>query len=107
RAAGGARRAAPDTPAAPGALMQNTQLGELSVAMPASAPAITATYGTSPDQVMQVLAGVHQITQRRATAGSAAPDSIQASGQQPSEVTATPVASPLSGATARPAPSAV
>jgi len=94
-------------PAVPGALMQNTQLGELSVAMPASAPAITATYGTSPDQVMQVLAGVHQITQQPAATGSAAPDSIQASGQQPSEVTATPVASPLSGAMTTPTPSAV
>jgi hypothetical protein len=103
RAAVGAKRAAPDTPAAAGTIVQDTQLGELSVAMPASAPAITATYGTSPDQVMQVLAGVHQITQQSAPAGSAAPDSIRASGQQPSEATATP----LSGATATPGPSPV
>jgi len=108
RAAVGAKRAAPDTPAVPGAIMQNTQLGELSVAMPASAPAITATYGASPDQVMQVLAGVHQITQQSAPAGSAAPDAIQASGQQPSEAMATPGPSPMaspapaSGATAAP-----
>ncbi len=47
RAAVGAKRAGTDMPAAPGTIMQNTQLRELSVAMPDSAPAITATYGIS------------------------------------------------------------
>jgi Domain of unknown function (DUF1906) len=106
RAAVGAKRVSPGTPAVAGTIMQNTQLGELSVAMPTSAPAITATYGTSPDQVMQVLAGVHQITQQPAPAGSAAPDAVRASGQQPSGAMATPGPSPApAGAAATPGPS--
>src|SRR5580704_10376761 len=70
RAALGAKRAGTGVPAAPGTIMANTQLRELSVAMPDSAPAITATYGTSPDEIMQVLAGVHQITQQSAPTGT-------------------------------------
>jgi Domain of unknown function (DUF1906) len=68
RAAVGARRAGPDTPATPGTIMENSQLRELAVAMPASAPAVSATYGTSPGQVLQMLAGLHQITQQSAPA---------------------------------------
>jgi len=86
RAALGAKRAGTGMPAAPGTIMQNTQLRELSVAMPDSAPAITATYGTSPDEIMQVLAGVHQITQQSAPTGTAAANSAQ----QPSGATPTP-----------------
>jgi Domain of unknown function (DUF1906) len=86
RAALGAKRAGTGIPAAPGTIMQNTQLRELSVAMPDSAPAITATYGTSPDEIMQVLAGVHQITQQSAPTGTAAANSAQ----QPSGATPTP-----------------
>ena len=73
RAAVGAKRAGPDLPAAPGTIMQNAQLRELSVAMPDSAPAITATYGTSADEIMQVLAGVRRITQQSAPTGTSAP----------------------------------
>ena len=88
RAALGAKRAGPDLPAAPGTIMQNTQLRELSVAMPDSAPAITATYGTSPDEIMQVLAGVHQIIQQSAPTGTAAANSAQ---PRPNVVTASAV----------------
>jgi hypothetical protein len=77
RAAVGAKRAGTDMPAAPGTIMQNTQLRELSVAMPDSAPAITATYGTSPDEIMQVLSGVHQITEQSAPTGTATANSAQ------------------------------
>jgi hypothetical protein len=77
RAALGAKQAGTDMPAMPGTIMQNTQLRELSVAMPGSAPAITATYGTSPDEIMQVLAGVHQIIQQSAPTGTAAANSAQ------------------------------
>jgi Domain of unknown function (DUF1906) len=86
RAAVGAKRAGTDMPAAPGTIMQNTQLRELSVAMPGSAPAITATYGTSPDEIMQVLAGVRQITQQSSRTGTAAANSAR----QPSGITPTP-----------------
>jgi len=72
RAAVGASRAGTDVPAAPGTIMQDAQLRELSVAMPGSAPPITATYGTSPDEIMQVLAGLHQIIQQSAPTGTAA-----------------------------------
>jgi glycoside hydrolase-like protein len=77
RAAVGAKRAGTDMPAAPGTIMQNAQLRELSVAMPGRAPAITATYGTSPDEIMQVLAGLRQITQQSAPTGTAAANSAQ------------------------------
>jgi hypothetical protein len=86
RAAVGARRAGADMPAAPGTIMQNAQLRELSVAMPDSAPAITATYGTSADEIMQVLAGVRRITQQSAPTGTTAPNPVQ----QPSGGTPTP-----------------
>lgn len=86
RAAVGARRAGPDMPAAPGTIMQNAQLRELSVAMPDSAPAITATYGTSADEIMQVLAGVRRITQQSAPTGTTAPNPVQ----QPSGSVPTP-----------------
>jgi hypothetical protein len=94
RAAVGANRAGPNTPAAPGTIMQNPQLGQLSVAMPATAPAFSATYGNNPAQVMQVLAGVRQITQQSAPAGSTTTGSVRASGQQPSGATATPSPGP-------------
>jgi|HubBroStandDraft_4_1064222.scaffolds.fasta_scaffold64119_2 hypothetical protein len=90
RAAIGAKRAGAHIPAAPGTIMQNPQLRELSVAMPGSAPAITATYGTSPDEIMQVLAGVHQITRQSALTGTTASNSAPSSGQQPSESTPAP-----------------
>jgi hypothetical protein len=77
RAAVGARRAGPDVPAAPGTILENAQLRELSMAMPGSAPAITATYGASPDQVMQVLAGLRQMKPQSAPTGSAVPPDYQ------------------------------
>jgi hypothetical protein len=84
RAAVGAKRSGRDLPAAaPGTIMQNPQLGQLSVAMPASAPPITATYGSNPGQVMQVLAGVHQITQQSAVSGPSPAGPDPAAGQQP------------------------
>ena len=90
RATVGAKRAGPDMPAAPGTIMQNAQLRELSVAMPDSAPAITATYGTSADEIMQVLAGVRRITQQSAPTGTTASNPVQ----QPSGGTPTPGPSP-------------
>ena len=94
RAAVGAKRAGPDVPAAPGTIMQNAQLRELSVAMPDSAPAITATYGTSADEIMQVLAGVRRITQQSAPTGTTAPNPVQ----QPSAGTPTPAPWPTNPA---------
>jgi len=94
RAAVGAKRAGPDLPAAPGTIMQNAQLRELSVAMPDSAPAITATYGTSADEIMQVLAGVRRITQQSAPTGTSAPNPVQ----QPSGGTPTPAPWPTNPA---------
>ncbi|MGH3203224.1 MAG: DUF1906 domain-containing protein [Streptosporangiaceae bacterium] len=90
RAGLGAKRAGTDMPVAPGTIMQNTQLRELSVAMPDSAPAITATYGTSPGEIMQVLAGVHQIIQQSAPTGTAAANSAQ----RPSPGTPAPPSDP-------------
>ena len=94
RAAVGAKRAGPALPAAPGTIMQNAQLRELSVAMPDSAPAITATYGTSADEIMQVLAGVRRITQQSAPTGTSAPNPVQ----QPSGGTPTPAPWPTNPA---------
>jgi hypothetical protein len=102
RAAVGAKRAGPAMPAASGTIMQNTQLRELSVAMPGSAPAITATYGTSPDEIMQVLSGVHQITQQSAPIGTVAANTAQPSGIMPA-----PGPGPSGGAQEGPRPSMV
>ena len=109
RAAVGANRAGNDVPAAPGTIMQNAQLQELSVAMPASAPAITATYGTGLDEIMQVLAGIRQITQQSAptgTAASTAPSSGKqpSPGKQPSGVTPGPSGQPTQPPPTSPAP---
>ena len=93
RAAVGTKRAGTDVPATPGTIMQNAQLRQLSVAMPASAPAITATYGTSADEIMQVLAGIRQITQQAAPTGTAA-STAPPSGKQPSGVTPGPSGQP-------------
>jgi len=94
RAAVGAKHVGPDVPAAPGTIMQNAQLRELSVAMPDSAPAITATYGTSADEITQVLAGVRRITQQSAPTGTIAPNPVQ----QPSAGTPTPAPWPTNPA---------
>jgi hypothetical protein len=80
-AAVGAKPGSTDTPAAPGTIWQDTQLRELAVAMPGSAPAITGTYGTDPDLIMQVLASLHLLTQGQ-------------EGPRPSEVTASAVPRP-------------
>jgi Domain of unknown function (DUF1906) len=95
RAAVGANRAGPNTPAPPGTIMQDPQLGQFSVAMPGHAPGITATYGNNPAQVIQVLAGVHQITQQSAQTGTTA-NPIQ----KPVGVTATSDPSPTDGPSA-------
>jgi hypothetical protein len=71
RAAIGAKVARRRTTAVPGTIMRNTQLRELAVAMPASAPAVTATYGTDPSLVMQVLTGVHRVTPQSAPVNDA------------------------------------
>jgi hypothetical protein len=72
RAAVGAKRASADLPATPGTIMQNAKLSELAVAMPDSAPAITATYGSDPSLVMKVLAGLHTVTPQSAPVNPAA-----------------------------------
>jgi hypothetical protein len=79
RAAVGAKRAGRDAAAVPGTIMQNAQLRELAVAMPDSAPAITATYGTDPSLVMQVLTGAHRATSHSALVN----DAKQAAGTTP------------------------
>jgi hypothetical protein len=71
RAAGGAQAASRKATAVPGTIMQNAQLRELGVAMPASAPAITATYGTDPGLVMRVLGGLHRVTPQSAPVNDA------------------------------------
>src|SRR5580693_2119268 len=49
-----------DLAAALGTIMQNALLQELAVAMPSAAPAVTATYGSDPAQVEQILATIKQ-----------------------------------------------
>ncbi len=71
RAAVGPKRAGTDMPAEPGTILESAQLRELAVAMPGSAPSITATYGTNPDLILQVLAGLHGIGPQPGAAKSA------------------------------------
>ena len=79
RAAVGAKRAGTDMPAEPGTILESAQLREFAVAMPGSAPSITATYGTDPDLILQVLAGLHRIEPQPGAANSAK----QPSGHRP------------------------
>ena len=71
RAAVGAKRAGTDMPAEPGTILESAQLREFAVAMPGSAPSITATYGTNPDLILRVLAGLHRIEPQPGAANSA------------------------------------
>ena len=90
RAAVGAKQEARASTAAPGTIMQNAQLRELAVAMPDSAPAITATYGTDPDLVIQVLVGLHQVT----TQSPPASDSKNSADTTPAPQVSPPSSSP-------------
>jgi hypothetical protein len=108
RAAVGAKRAGTYMPAAPGTIMQNAQLRELAVAMPGSAPAITATYGTDPGLIMQMLAGLHQITPQPAPVTAAAQPSGATPAPDPWPAPTSPAPdpwpAPASPAPASPAP---
>ena len=56
---------------APRVVFQDAKQQELGIPMPASAPAITATYGTDPALVKRILASVRQITPQSAPLGKA------------------------------------
>ena len=71
RAAVGAKRAGTDVPAKPGTILESAQLREFAVAMPGSAPSITATYGTDPDLILRLLAGLHRIEPQSGAVNSA------------------------------------
>ena len=71
RAAVGAKRAGTDVPAKPGTILESAQLREFAVAMPGSAPSITATYGTDPDLILRLLAGLHRIDPQSGAVNSA------------------------------------
>jgi Domain of unknown function (DUF1906) len=57
------------TSAAAGTIMQNSDLREFAVAMPASSPWINATYGTDPGLVKQTLSTVREIDPQSAAMG--------------------------------------
>jgi hypothetical protein len=59
------------TSMAPGTIVQNPELHEFAVAMPASAPSVNATYGTDPALVEQTLATLRQVRPQSAALGAA------------------------------------
>ena len=77
-------------PAKPGTILESAQLREFAVAMPGSAPSITATYGTDPDLVLRMLAGLHRIEPQSGAVNSA---------KQPSGATPAPRPQPSAAAT--------
>lgn len=65
RASVGAKRGGADMPAAPGTILEDFQLREYAVSMPDSAPAASATYGSTPSRVLQFLASLHLATKQQ------------------------------------------
>jgi hypothetical protein len=68
----------------PGVILQDAGQGELGVALPPSAPVITATYGADPGLVERVLASVHQVVPQSARPEPVPPDESQPPAIQPS-----------------------
>src|SRR5580700_934441 len=64
-------RSAAGSSVAPGTIVQNPELREFAVAMPASAPSVNATYGTDPELVEQTLATMRQVRPQSASLGRA------------------------------------
>jgi hypothetical protein len=64
-------RSAAGSSVAPGTIVQNPELREFAVAMPASAPSVNATYGTDPKLVEQTLATMRQVRPQSASLGRA------------------------------------
>jgi len=56
---------------APGVILQDVSMREFGVTMPASAPTVTATYGTDPALIKQVLASVRQSVPQKAPSPAA------------------------------------
>lgn len=52
-----------------GIVLQDASLQEFGVALPSSAPAVTATYGSDPGLIEQVLASVHRVVPQSAPLG--------------------------------------
>ena len=71
---------ATDLPAAPGTIMKNPGQHEFAIAMPSSAPSITATYGTDPSLILQVFSSLHLVTERTRPGGP-----LEAPGDQGSQ----------------------
>jgi Domain of unknown function (DUF1906) len=72
RATAGDLRSATNVRAAPGTIMANPGQHEFAMAMPASAPSITATYGTDPGLIIQVFGSLRPV-QPRGVQGSEKP----------------------------------
>lgn len=114
------RQASPARPGAPGVVMQDSTLQEFGVAMPASAPAITATYGADPALIERVLASVraavphqmpHQMPQqmprqvpRQVPQQAAVPPASAASPAPVAPVTPVTRTSPVTPAASPPSP---
>jgi hypothetical protein len=58
----------------PGVISQDAGQGELGVALPPSAPVITATYGADPGLVERVLASIHEVVPQSARPEPVPPD---------------------------------
>jgi len=67
RAAVGDVQHGPNMAAQPGTLMENTNLHEFAVSMPSKTFSVSATYGSNPDLIMQLLASLRAATAASAT----------------------------------------
>ena len=87
RAAVGDVQHGPNMAAQPGTIMENTSLHEFAVSMPSKAFSVSATYGSNPDLIMQLLAGLRAVSAASSTKTSGA-DPLPTTKPGPAAVTA-------------------
>jgi hypothetical protein len=105
RAQPGPNRLTPHMNVAPGTIMQNAALHEFALATPNPAFSVTATYGSDPDAMLQMLTNLRQAMSGRAAAGSSAGSAKPTAPAQPNQqAKATAPANKPSSAASQPSP---
>jgi hypothetical protein len=93
RASVGDKRGGSDMPAVPGTILADSQLREYAVSMPDSAPAVSATYGSTPSRILQFLASLRLAT-RQQEEQSVQTDALNAASYPAQEEPATAASTP-------------
>jgi len=101
RAAVGDVRQGPNMTAVPGTIMQNTNAREFAVSMPNRGFSVSATYGSNPDLIMQLLASLRTVSTAVSTAVSKTVGAQAGASPQPATA---PGAAAVTGANAAQTP---